>query len=126
MAEVRRVLRWVQSKRHIEFHIEEDHFGGAAMQRTLSAGIRTPDIALGSIEPRRHDRFYRWSTTVARVHGEELTRDLAKEGGKTGSFFQEINVSRRNDTLKEFLSQSPVAEAAATVMRSSDARQASS
>jgi ectoine hydroxylase-related dioxygenase (phytanoyl-CoA dioxygenase family) len=52
-------------------------------------------------------------------HPTEFTRDLAKEGGKAGSFFQEINVSRRNDTLKDFLSQSPVAEAAASVMGSS-------
>lgn len=52
----------------------------------------------------------------------EFSRDLAREGGKTGSFFQEINVSCRSEIIADFLRQSPVARVAAEVMGSSTAR----
>lgn len=48
----------------------------------------------------------------------QYSRDLANEGGKTGSFFQEINVSRRNVVLDRFVHESPIAAAAAGVVKS--------
>lgn len=69
-----------------------------------------------------------WVDQLRRAVGEvmqtptEFSRDLAQEGGKTGSFFQEINVSRRNDVIRRFVHQSPVAEAAADVMGSRTTR----
>jgi ectoine hydroxylase-related dioxygenase (phytanoyl-CoA dioxygenase family) len=52
----------------------------------------------------------------------EYSRDLAREGGKTGSFFQEINVSRRSDPIAAFVRESPIAAAAAEVMGSRSIR----
>jgi ectoine hydroxylase-related dioxygenase (phytanoyl-CoA dioxygenase family) len=52
----------------------------------------------------------------------EFSRDLAREGGKTGSFFQEINVSHRSDILRGFIANSPIAAAAAGVMGSTSIR----
>jgi ectoine hydroxylase-related dioxygenase (phytanoyl-CoA dioxygenase family) len=48
----------------------------------------------------------------------EFSRDLAEEGREAGRFFNEIFVSRRNDELRAFIEDSPIAEAAGRVMRS--------
>ncbi|MDB5670298.1 MAG: phytanoyl-CoA dioxygenase family protein [Alphaproteobacteria bacterium] len=52
----------------------------------------------------------------------EYSRDLAREGGKAGSFYQEINVSLRSDPIAQFVKQSPIAAAAAAVMGSRSIR----
>lgn len=48
----------------------------------------------------------------------EFTRDLAVEGGKTGSFFQDANVSKRHSVVGRFTQESPIAEAGARIMGS--------
>lgn len=48
----------------------------------------------------------------------EFSRDLAIEGGKTGSFFQETNVSTRHPVINRFINESPIAEAGARIMGS--------
>jgi 3-isopropylmalate dehydrogenase len=64
MSEVRRVLRWAQSERHIEFHIEEDHFGGAAYDaygqpladQTLQRAREVGCVILGAVGSPRYDK----------------------------------------------------------------------
>lgn len=43
----------------------------------------------------------------------EFSRDLAVEGGKTGSFFQQAQASKRHPVFDGFIHESPVAEAGA-------------
>src|SRR5688572_11827305 len=52
----------------------------------------------------------------------EFSRDLAREGGTGGSFFQEINISRRSAEARRFVQDSPIARAAAEIMGSRTAR----
>lgn len=52
----------------------------------------------------------------------QYSRDFAKEGGRSGSFFNEINVRERNETLNRFLFDSPISAAAAEVMGSKEVR----
>jgi ectoine hydroxylase-related dioxygenase (phytanoyl-CoA dioxygenase family) len=75
----------------------------------------------GLIEPGWFDAL-RLAVEEINATPTELSRNLAAEGGESGIFFQEINVSRRNNLLSRFLHDSTIAAAAARIMNSRSVR----